>query len=469
MNHDYSSQLRFRESTDVLWWDSTASAGEKVQGPRFDERLDRFKRDQRGKTPGSNSSIDVVILTEEPALPSERRTTDVGFSITRRHFNDLITTFGLPSSFKRWNLHNTGYHHYIKDNPSIHDESPLVFAARSTRLHNECHFLTMSISPRTNSTMCIITVPRERDREWLRTRMSHHQHKIMTCPVYLFNIIVERLDYNNEILSSEVFTEFEAQERQMDIFCRVARALDAKTKMYDKHRESIFKLNVVNRELMTLGCNNDFELSALGFAKSVMARYTKLCTASNQLPRMSDEELQTFDNEIASLQATTQLRQANRASAQQRAEHMVSLLRTANSQCDLKYSLEMAENSRKTSSQARSLTILASIFIPPSFIATVFGANIFLVNPRTRNLEVANGWWIPAAFAGGLTVVVLVMVVCIWFKKMPGYLKSRCPHSGSSKDAPTKPPYIPLKEVVVPRDQPLLPSGAEPPSPTSYY
>lgn len=156
--------------------------------------------------------------------------------------------------------------------------------------------------------------------------MSHHQHKIMTCPVYLFNIIVERLDYNNEILSSEVFTEFEAQERQMDIFCRVARALDAKTKMYDKHRESIFKLNVVNRELMTLGCNNDFELSALGFAKSVMARYTKLCTASNQLPRMSDEELQTFDNEIASLQATTQLRQANRASAQQRAEHMVSLV-----------------------------------------------------------------------------------------------------------------------------------------------
>ncbi|KAI0533215.1 hypothetical protein GGR58DRAFT_521893 [Xylaria digitata] len=380
MNHEYSLRLLHRGSTDVLWWDSTTAVCEKVQGARFDERLNHFTRSQSRKTPNSNFSIDVVILIEEPAPPSERGTRRVRLSITRGHFNDLITTFHL-SSFARRKLLNTGYHDYIKDNPSIHDGSPLIFAAQSPRLRNEDHFFTMMISPHTNSTMCIITVPREGDREWLRTKISDHHHRIITCPVYLFNILCERLDYNNEIITSQVFSAFEEQEREMERFCGEARAFDAagrdgrrpnENKMYEEHGKAIFKLNVVNNKLMTLGCTTDFELSVLGFAKSVMARYTKLCAASNQpnnLPRMSDDELQVFNNEIESLQTATLLRQTMRVSAQQRAEHMVSLLRASNSQRDTVYNLEISENSRKTSSQARNLTILGSVFIPPTFVA----------------------------------------------------------------------------------------------------
>ncbi|KAI0459028.1 hypothetical protein F5B21DRAFT_456940 [Xylaria acuta] len=473
MSHGYSTRLLHRGSTDVLWWDSTTSVSEKVQGARFDERLNYFRRHQSNKTPNSNFSIDVVILTEEPVPSSERGTKHVGLSITGGHFNDLITTFHLSPSFARRELLNTGYHDYIKDNPSIHDESPLIFAARSPRLRNEDLFFTMRISPLTNSTMCIITVPREGDREWLRTKMSDHHHRIMACPVYLFNMLCERLDCNSEIITSEVLSAFEEQEREMEMFCGEAQALDAaerdgrqpnENKMYEEHGKAIFKLNVVNNKLMTLGCTTDFELSALGFAKSVMARYTKLCAASdppNNLPRVSDEELQVFDNEIESFQTATRLRQTMRVSVQQRAEQMVSLLRASNSQRDTLYSLKISENSRKTSSQARNLMILGSVFIPPTFIATVFGTNVLPVNPQTRNLEVANKWWIPVAFAVGLTMLVLVMIVCTCAKEMRGRLKSRCPLSGASKDA-TTPADVPLKHVVVSRDPLLSASGTEP-------
>ncbi|KAI1421394.1 hypothetical protein F5Y12DRAFT_790031 [Xylaria sp. FL1777] len=473
MAHGYSLWLQDHGPTDVLWWDSTTSVGERVQGGRFDERLNHFRRYQRGKTANSGSSIDVVILTEVPAPLSERGTKQVGLSIASGHFNDLITTFRLSSAFARRKLPNTGYHHYIKDNPGIHDESPLVFAAQSPRVDNQDHFFTMRISPRTNSTMCIITVPKEDDREWLRAKISARHQRIMTCPVYLFNILYEKLDYSNEIITSEVFSVFEELDIEMQKFCGRALSFNAperdgkhpnENKMYEEHIKAIVELNKVSIKLMTLGCATDFELSALDFAKSIMTRYTKLCAASNprnNLPRMSGEELQVFDNEIESLQTVTRLRQTMCASAQQRAGHMVSLLRTSNSQLDTKYNLAISENSRKTSSQAKNLTILGSLFIPSTFVATLFSACVFSVKEETGKIEIANEWWILAASAGGLTTLVLVVMLCIWLKGMriPKYLKSRRPPSGSGQDA--KPEYIQMKGVVVSRD-PSFASGAEP-------
>ncbi|KAJ8133089.1 hypothetical protein O1611_g534 [Lasiodiplodia mahajangana] len=463
MNHGYSLQLRHRVPTDVLWWDSTSSVGEEVRGPRFDERLNLFRRSQEGKTSRSPFSIDIVILIEEPAPPSARGAKEVGLSITRAHYNDLITTFHLSPSFARRKRLNTGYHYYIKDNPSVHDESPLIFAAQSPRLRNEDIFLTMRVCPLTNSTMCIITVPTEGDREWLRTKISDHHHEIMIFPAYLFNILCERLDYRNEIITSEVLSVFEEQENEMERFCGEARAFNSvkrggrhpnENKIYEEHGKAIVKLNDVNNKLMTLGCTTDFELSALGFAQSIMDRYIKLCAASNpsnHLPRISDEQRQVFDNEIEALQTATRLRQTMRTSVQQRAEHMVSLLRASNSQRDAVYHLEISENSRKTSSQARNLTLLGSLFIPPTFVATVFGANVFPVDPETKSLEVSNEWWILVASTVGLTMLVfLVVLVCIRSKKTPESLKSRCPLSGSGRDA-TTPAYIPLKHLAIER------------------
>ncbi|KAI1129724.1 hypothetical protein F5Y10DRAFT_263784 [Nemania abortiva] len=104
-------------------------------------------------------------------------------------------------------------------------------------------------------------------------------------------------------------------------------------------------------------------------------------------------------------------------------------------------SLEISESSRKTSSQARNLTILASVFIPPSFVATVFGVNVFPVNPSTGNMEVANQWWALVASAVGLTMlVVFVMMVCIWSNEIPGHPNRR---PGEDAAAPADPPAAP--------------------------
>lgn len=187
--------------------------------------------------------------------------------------------------------------------------------------------------------MCIITVPKESDREWLRKGLSDRHDSIMTCPIYLFHLLCDRLDCDNENIASIVLSTFEKQDKDMLKSCREVRALVAaerggrhhhnEDKMYKAHKTAIIQLNTLNIELMTLGCTTGFELSALGFAKSVMARYSKLCAASNppnNLPRMSDDALQVFDDEIESLQSSTRLRQGTRTYNQDRAQHMVSLV-----------------------------------------------------------------------------------------------------------------------------------------------
>ncbi|KAI0444556.1 hypothetical protein F4803DRAFT_572818 [Xylaria telfairii] len=471
MNHGYS----YSRSTDALWLSGTTFVGEILKDERFNGRLNQFKSDQDKKTPTPNFSIDVVILkrsvsldttsavpsttsavrslsgstetmTEEPVQPSGRGTRHVSLSIKDNHFGGLVAAFGLSPSFERRRLPTAGYHDYVKDNSSIHDESQLIFAVRTPRLHNKDHFFAMKIEPHTGSTMCIIIVPNEDDRKWLWTKISDHHRRIMTCPVYLFYILCERLEYSNENLTSQVFDVFEEQEREMENSCGEAKPFDNgetngrhpnESKIYNKHGSAIIELNKVNNKLMTLCCTTDFELSVLGFAKSVISRYNTLCTASpaNNLPRMSDEELQDFNDKIESLETTTRLRQTMRASAQQRASHMVSLLRASNSQRDTIYNQQIAENGRKTSSQARNLTILGSLFLPPSFVATVFSASVFGLNSQTGHLDVANEWRILVAFSVGLTLLVIFIMAYIWLKEKPGQLKSCCPFSGSSKDA----------------------------------
>ncbi|KAI1121858.1 hypothetical protein F5Y10DRAFT_271688 [Nemania abortiva] len=198
----------------------------------------------------------------------------------------------------------------------------------------------MRISPLTNSTTCIITAPEGVNRDWLLRKLREEPDKIRTCPIYLFNTLCEKLDSNNEAIASEVFNTFEAQERKMDRFCGKARQPPAAEReagcpnenaIYREHGTEIINLNFLNNNLMTLACTTEFELSALGFARTVMSRYRTLYMAPNppnNLPRILDEELQVFENEIGALEAATRLRQSMRASAQQRAEHIFTSLET---------------------------------------------------------------------------------------------------------------------------------------------
>lgn len=331
----------------------------------------------------------------------------------------------------------------------------------------------MRIEPLTNSTTCIITVPRHHDREWLIEKLSRQHCRITTCPVYLFSLLCESLDHDNEKTTSAVLSTFEKQEKDMEKSCRevqVSVAADrdgrhpGENRMYEEHRNAIIQLNRLNMNLMTLGCTTDFELSALSFAKSVMARYIKLCSASNRpnnLPRVSDDERQDFNDEIESLQTATRLRQTTRTYAQDRAEHMVSLLSAHNTQRDVVNSQAISENSRKTSSQARNLTMLGSLFIPPTFVATLFGADIFTVNPKTGNVEVKPALgWILGASAGGLTLLVLLVIlfVCNRPKPRSRHSESCCPLSGFSKDATTLEKKCPSAEERMESDSLLLPT-----------
>lgn len=150
----------------------------------------------------------------------------------------------------------------------------------------------------------------------------------MTCPVYLFNLLCKRLDYENEEIASKVLSTFELQETEMEKYCGNVEAINKKN-MYEEHKNAIIQLNKLNMDLMDLGCTTDFEFSALGFAESIMDRYKELYQAPNppnNLPRISNEESRVFQDEIKSLQTATKLRQATRRHAQDRAEHMVCLV-----------------------------------------------------------------------------------------------------------------------------------------------
>ncbi|KAI1115127.1 hypothetical protein F5Y14DRAFT_450488 [Nemania sp. NC0429] len=255
----------------------------------------------------------------------------------------------------------------------------------------------MRIEPLTNSTTCIIIVPEQGDITWLSTELGRQHRRITTCPVYLFNILCKILDNDNERTASTIFSTFKRQDSDMERFCRNIQAPDAggtdgrqpgESQMYKDHKNAIIQLNHLNIHLMTLGCATDFESSALSFAKSVMARYIKLCAVPNRpnsLPRVSDEERQVFDDEIESLQTAARQRQAMRTYAKDRAEHMVSLLSAHNSQRDVVYSQTISGNSRKTSSQARNLTILASLFLPAGFVFVSLLTGLVVIAQPARN------------------------------------------------------------------------------------
>ncbi|KAK5634336.1 hypothetical protein RRF57_010050 [Xylaria bambusicola] len=436
-------------TTNLLWWDSDEGRATQV---KEDQELHQCLTHFISIKHSLISIHYCSIITDEAVPLSKKETKSAGFYITKQQFDKLITAFHLSPSFKKWKSSNAGYHDYIKDNPGIHDES-LIFAAQSPRLRDSALFFTMRIWPRTNSIMCIITVPTVDRISWLWGELTDHHPRIMTCPVYLFNILCKRLDCENEAISSTVLNTFEKQEREMQNFCRKIQTTN-ENKMYKEHRNAIIQLNTLNMDLMTLGCTTDFELSALTFAKSLMTRYTKLYESSNSpnsLPRMSDDELQDFNDEIESLQTSAQLRQTMRTHAQDRAERMVSLLSAHNLQRDMINTQTISEHSRNTSWQARNLMILGSLFIPPTFVATLFSSNIFTVNPQTGKVTVVQPLgWLLGVSAGGLIALVILgmLIVCIWPKKILEDLKSRCPLNGPGRDA-----TIPAKEYLLAEQQ----------------
>ncbi|KAJ3564971.1 hypothetical protein NPX13_g7663 [Xylaria arbuscula] len=421
MNHENLLGVPHLLSTNVLWWDSQALRCEQVEGYRFDECLDQFRRDQDNKTPTSNLSINIVIIKDEPIPSSERGTRPAGLSITRDHFNGLVTTFHLSPSFRKWKSRETGYHDYIKDNPGNHDES-LIFAVQSPRLRDTVTFFTMRISPTTNSVMCIITVPTGEHMNWLRRELTGYHSTFMTCPINLFNLLCRRLDHENGLATSSVLSMFEQQEIEMDNSCRSIQA-NNDNKMYKKHRNVIIDLNKLNVALMTLGCTIDFELSALNFAKGIMDRYKKLYETSispNNLPRISNEQDQIFNDEIESLETAARLRQDMRTYAQKRAEHMVSLLSAHNLQRD------MITNQR-ISANTRNITILGSLFIPPTFVAT---GTLEVVQPLG---------WIFGVTIGGLILVTLILLLAyMWPKVLSRDREGSCPRSDFNEGATTR-------------------------------
>ncbi|KAI1328997.1 hypothetical protein F5Y16DRAFT_418854 [Xylariaceae sp. FL0255] len=456
MNHGAPSQSLQDASTTVRWWSShNPTHAEDLSDSRFDTRLRQCSEQQQNNN--SDFSLDVVILTRKLGQRSEHRT-----SQAVNHSERLYQTFDFPASMTRKTSPTTGYHRFIKSTSETEAMSELVFTVQSPRLSDEDHFLIMKISRLTKWARCIISVPSERDRDWLTDKIKQYKSTgLARSPVYLLSILCEKLDFDNEEITSEVLCVFHKHDMQMEEICgkvkladtvqRSSRPRNEETKSgehkshdenkrlssREAHMTLIQELNKINIKLRELSCTVEFEKSALKFVRRVMDHYNALRDPSDSPghpPRMSDRAKQDFSDEIEFLEEATHLRQSACASFLQRSEHWVALLHASNSQRDVDFNKEISENAQRLNIQVRNLTILGSLFIPPSFVASLFGTSVFMFNPGTGNIQVANQWWTLAASAGGLTVfVVLALALCFWAKETPELRKRHCPLSGFNK------------------------------------
>ncbi|KAI0145195.1 hypothetical protein GGR57DRAFT_481064 [Xylariaceae sp. FL1272] len=462
------SQRPHPRSTCAKWWCSGNPCRiEELSDAKFDARLGQFSPGQQ--TSRTGLSINVVILTRKPTQGYEN-----GMNPFVNYYKRLVKIFDFPSSLTRETQPNIGYHRFIKTKPKTEGASELVFAVQSPSLRDEDHSLAMKISltGTAMSTICIVSVPSKEDGQWLVERIKelNESENLTTRPFYLLNVLCEKLGFDNEKIISDVFRVFQEHDRKMENIC-AKRSINTATgctrprkrrittdgqattddqqlptderivNETEEHLKAIIELNKTNIKLLTLSYTIDFQLSALEFTRRAVARYDALHEAFNphrSSLRMSEVGAQNFFDATECLTSRTRLAQAMRASALQRAEHWVSLLRASNSQRDMELSKETSKFSRRISLQARNITILGSLFIPPSFVATIFGTNVLTFNRRTGNIAFPKQGWILAASAGGLTViVVLIMAFCVWPEMAHTPRERRCPLSTVRKNKET--------------------------------
>ena len=85
----------------------------------------------------------------------------------------------------------------------------------------------------------------------------------------------------------------------------------------------------------------------------------------------------------------------------------------------------MAREMRKDSSAMKTIATLTMLFLPATFVSSLFGTNFFALAPSSAGdggttFLVSEIWWVYVATAVPLTgIVALVWVWWMWYKARP--------------------------------------------------
>ncbi|KAF7506031.1 hypothetical protein GJ744_012278 [Endocarpon pusillum] len=74
----------------------------------------------------------------------------------------------------------------------------------------------------------------------------------------------------------------------------------------------------------------------------------------------------------------------------------------------------IAAASRRDSSAMKTIALLTSVFLPGTFVAAIFGMNLFEFSSQERTLVVSKSFWLYWAITVPLTLFVMVILI-IWF------------------------------------------------------
>ncbi|KAH9891425.1 hypothetical protein F4778DRAFT_334200 [Xylariomycetidae sp. FL2044] len=472
-------RLRYSRSTNALWWRSDDHGPQQLCGMRFAERL--HDHVQNVTRPRSDNNfpppLDVVILTW--TLGAVGISGDATVSLTQDHFGELLRVLQIPSQTLRETLHQSGHHSWDTINLGASDRasSSLIATIRSPNLtiatrrppspgnegleNLESYFLALRVPTGPSPAACLIVAPSSQAAKELGEKLSKHRAQVNADPINLLHVFCEHLDEENTHLADQTLGKFEAQRREMLRSCRFAeeRTRLGQTKscrdenvIYKAHGRAMFELNTMYFALMNLKCATAFEVSALRFAGEVMTEYQRLRAAaaatttttttihnsqpSSRLARRAALP-QSFAQRIEYLKTASRLREAKRRGLQTQIGFMTHLLRCSNAQRDTLYTNEISSSSHKMSSQVKNLSVLAAVFIPATFVATIFGTNVLPVSSDSGNITPSRQWWALPVAALGLSLLVF-LAMAAWIMANRAAFKEtdpegRCP--GAEKSA----------------------------------
>ncbi|KAF2687942.1 hypothetical protein K458DRAFT_294629 [Lentithecium fluviatile CBS 122367] len=108
----------------------------------------------------------------------------------------------------------------------------------------------------------------------------------------------------------------------------------------------------------------------------------------------------------------------------------------------------LTEDTVDDSATVKVITFLSAIYLPGSFIATIYGMNFFIFNPESRNLEISPDFWIFIAtwlpltlITGGIYVLILYIDSRLKRKvfRWPWQMKPRSIASLPASPSPSSP------------------------------
>ncbi|KAH6682289.1 hypothetical protein F5X68DRAFT_263268 [Plectosphaerella plurivora] len=181
-----------------------------------------------------------------------------------------------------------------------------------------------------------------------------------------------------------------------------------------------------------LGLRNikDFSLFASACCRSNL-EVTGCILRSNKLPNEQASELQSMETVLRGyIESSAVLRQridntvdlasyhhftSNQQGLQTLTREMETLIKNTG-EVTLKLK-DLTEDTVDDSPIVRIITIISAVYLPGSFVGSIFGSNYFSFNETTRRIAIARDFWVFALLWLGLTLVTAAVYVYTFIRK----------------------------------------------------